>query len=84
VTDLWAVHTASLQGGIVGMLRSVAEIPDTVMLARDNLEQRTFMCKVQTDSIVWNPRKRPLAFVKLEDLPNPLYNYSTLQNDNRI
>jgi hypothetical protein len=84
LTDLWAIHTASLQGDTMAMLNAAKAAPATVLLVRNNIDQRIFVCRAHPDSLIWNPRTRPLAFLVLGDLPKPLYDYALLPDDNRI
>jgi hypothetical protein len=82
VNQIWAMHTASLQGLAMRLLQVMSGAPDEVLLVRENVQQRARICKKQPKNTVWDAARRALAYVALEDLPNPLINYGTLQNDN--
>jgi hypothetical protein len=53
-----------------------------VLLVRENVQQMARICMRQPKNTVWDAARRALAYVTLEDLPNPLVDYGTLQNDN--
>jgi hypothetical protein len=82
VRDLWALHTASVQEGFLKFIQAIPHAPPDVMLMRDPGPQRSFPCRKGPKTIVWDPNRRNLAFVKMEDLPDPFINFATLPNDN--
>jgi hypothetical protein len=82
VRDLFAIHTKSLEDGIMSFIRGIPEAPSEVMLARDLKNQRHLVCRRGAKTRVWDFTRRTLAFLKNEDLPDTLINYATLPDDN--
>jgi hypothetical protein len=80
--DLFAVHTASLDDGMIKMLALAGSAPSNVLMIRQNLPQRSTVCKAHLKSIIWDAERRPRTFLVLEDLPNPLIDYDSLPDDN--
>jgi hypothetical protein len=82
--DLWALHTTSVRGGVMKLIKAIPFAPAEVMLARNMELQRSFPCRQGAKTIVWNYTGRPLAFLKIGDLPVPFINFTTLPDDNVV
>jgi hypothetical protein len=82
VSDIWAVHTVSVQEGVMKMLHVAGSAPPDVLMVRLNLDQRSVVCQAHATSIIWDASRRPRTFLLLSDLPDPLIDYQTLPDDN--
>jgi hypothetical protein len=82
VRDLWALHTTSVHWGFIAFIRAIQYAPPELMLGRDPKAQRNFPCRQGPTSIIWNSTRRTLYFLKIDDLPVPLFSFETLHNDN--
>jgi hypothetical protein len=82
VSDLFAIHTAGLKEPAIAFIRAIPLAPPDVMLAGKTRSQTHTICRRGPRTLVWDPKRRPLAFLRDEDLPEPLIDYDTLPDDN--
>jgi hypothetical protein len=81
VRDLFAIHTKSQALAILDFIRAIPSAPDEVMLARDVEAQRHIVCKQAPNTRVWNVTRRAWTFLRDNDLPEALIDFSTIEDE---
>jgi hypothetical protein len=82
--DLMSLHTASLTEPVVTMIKAIPFAPTDTVLSRNNVMQRSRLCRNAPTTKIWDPADRKMVVLKLRDVPKPLFDYQNLPNDNYL